>query len=134
MVAWAFAPNERRYVQILVLGSLVLAYAYLVFLKRSLGTPGYWITGVRIVDLFGKRPSIIRMTGRFLWLAFSPLSLVLDLIWLTGEETRQTLRDKVVGINVVRKKAVPAGTGPEKIKVISIAGLYLRFREIERYA
>ncbi|MCG8700044.1 MAG: RDD family protein [Bacteroidales bacterium] len=110
----------------------ILAYIYLVLLKRSVGTLGYLLMGVKIVDLTGGRPSILRMTGRFLWLFTLPLSLCFDLIWMTGEETRQTVRDKTVGTYVIKKKAVPAGTGQLQLKVISVLSLCLRYREVEK--
>ena len=109
---------------------LISAYLYLTIIKRSIGTLGYLVTGVRVVDIHGNRPSIIRMTGRFMWLFILPYSLILDVLWLTGEESRQTLRDKTVGTYVIKRKAKPIGTGKCGIKVMSFMGLCLRLREV----
>jgi len=131
-VSWRVYPDELTYWRAYYISPWVLAYLYLVILKRSIGTLGYLITRVRIVDMFGNRPSIVRMTGRFIWLLVLPIGFVLDIIWLTGEETRQTLRDKTVGTYVIRKKAKPVGTGKYGIKIMSFMGLCLRLREVEK--
>ena len=111
---------------------LISAFLYLAIIKRSLGTLGYLIAGVRIVDIHGNRPSVIRMIGRFMWLFILPFSLILDVLWLTGEETRQTLRDKTVGTYVIKKKSMPIGAGKCRIKIMSFIGLCLRLREVEK--
>lgn len=99
-------------------------------MKRSVGTLGYLITGVRVVDIYGNRASVMRMTGRFIWLFIMPFSFILDILWLISEETHQTLRDKTVGTYVIKKRAVPLGSGPIVIKVMSLVGLCLRVREV----
>ncbi len=130
-VWWFVFEEESTFMQASLITLPLLAYLYLSLIKRMWGTLGYWTTGVRIVDMFGQRPSIVRMTGRFLWLTFHPISIFLDLIWLTGEETRQTLRDKMVGTYVIRKQAQPIGTGDYGIKILSLGGLCLRVREVK---
>ncbi len=128
---WQVCQDELSYWRVYYISPWILAYLYLVILKRSFGTLGYLIAGVRIVDMFGNRPSVVRMTGRFIWLLVLPIGIALDIIWLTGEETRQTLRDKTVGTYVIKKKAKPVGTGKYGVKVMSFIGLCLRLREVE---
>ena len=123
-------PDELTYYRVYYLSPGVLGYGYLVLLKRTVGTLGYLITGVGIVDIHGNRPSVVRMTGRFMWVFVVPLSFIFDLFWLIGEETHQTLRDKTVGTYVIKKRAVPVGTGHIAIKIMSLAGLCLRLREV----
>jgi uncharacterized RDD family membrane protein YckC len=130
---WFIIYPEREHLPIASFWvGLASAYLYLTIIKSSVGTLGYLITGVRIVDLSGKRPSMFKMTVRFLWLFVLPFSLILDIIWLTGEQTRQTLRDRSVGTYVVRKKAVPVGAGPQQIQILSLLGLCLWLREVKR--
>lgn len=131
-LSWHVIPDDKSFLQVSFFSPFLLAYLYLVLVKRSIGTLGYLITGVRIVDLYGNQPSIVRMTGRFLWLFFVPLSFALDLVWLIGEESRQTLRDKVIGTYVVKKKTEPIGTGQQTIKIMSLIGLCLRLREVKK--
>ena len=135
-VWWQVWPDKASYLHAYYVGPWILvAYLYLVILQRSVGTLGCFVTGVRIVDMFGNRPSVIRMTGRFIWLLCMLIRfyIIYDIIWLTGEESRQTLRDKIVGTYVIRKKAKPIGTGKYGIKVLCLAGqLWLRLREIEK--
>jgi uncharacterized RDD family membrane protein YckC len=132
-VAWMYLHPEQDFVPPASFWVvLISAFLYLTIIKRSFGTLGYLIAGVRIVDIHGNRPSVIRMIGRFMWLFILPFSSILDILWLTGEETRQTLRDKTVGTYVVKKKANPLGTGKCEIKVMSFMGLCLRLREVEK--
>ena len=47
--------------------SVALAWAYLAVLKPSrIRSPGYWVTGAKIVTVRGERPSVARMTLRLL--------------------------------------------------------------------
>lgn len=87
---------------------LVLSYFYLAIIKRSdWGTVGYWLTGVRGVNLEGQRPSLWQMTFRFLLLVFGPFHILIDLFWLGGDDYKQTLRDKIVGTYVLKQDALP---------------------------
>lgn len=116
----------------------VLAFLYLTVLKRSrIRTLGYILTGVRIVNIEGKRPSLLQMTIRLL--PVIPLStipvpwfILFDLGWMLEEPAKQTLRDKWAGTFVVRRNAQPIGTAPIRYKRIGFAGLFLIFPEIGR--
>lgn len=116
-----------------LLGILLISYYYLAILKRSeRGTLGYHLTGVRIVDLEGKRPSIWKMTFRFLLLVFGPFNFILDVFWLGGDKDKQTLRDKVVGTYVINRQADPVGDGAQKYVQYSLMTYNLLFREVSR--
>jgi len=116
----------------------IVAYFYLAVLKRSrIRTLGYVLTGVRIVNIEGKRPSLLRMTIRMapvfpLQFVALPWSLLFDLGWMVDEPQRQTLRDKWAGTFVVRRKAVPVGTAPVRYKRIGLGGIFLIFPEVGR--
>ena len=124
-------------------GAVVLALpvTYLVLLRRSpVGTLGYALMGLRVVDLQGERPSLLVMTYRFslaalfLILAFGaalPLS-ILDFAWSCGDPFRQTLHDKLAGTYVIRKQAQPAGRGAVGVVACGIMGYFLLFREVAR--
>lgn len=110
-----------------------VAYVYLTVLKRSrIRTLGYILTGVRIVDIRGGRPSLLQMTVRMAPLFPVPWNLLFDLGWIVDEPQRQTLRDKWAGTFVVRRKAKPIGTAPIQYKRIGFAGLFLISPEIDR--
>jgi len=71
----------------------------------------------------------MKMTFRFALLAIGPFELLTDLLWLTGEETKQTLRDKFVGTYVVKKTAIPIGEAKlYKRGFIFSAGIYYIMR------
>lgn len=107
-------------------------FVYLTIVKRSrIGSLGFLLTGVRIVDVEGKRPSLLRMTARFFWLLPLPLGLLLDLGWLLEEPARQTLRDKWAGTFVVKRKARPIGWAPITFKRICLVGVQLIVPEID---
>ncbi|HUG92131.1 MAG TPA: RDD family protein [Planctomycetaceae bacterium] len=106
---------------------------YLAVLKRtSLSTLGYRLCDVRIVTLRGERPSVLRMTCRLLLWAFGPFNPVLDWLWLGGDPSRQTLRDKVAGTLVVRRNAVPAGRGRIAVAFYDLFTLSIPFLEVRR--
>jgi uncharacterized RDD family membrane protein YckC len=112
---------------------LAVAYLYLTMLKRSrVRTLGYILTGVRIVDIEGKKPSLLQMTTRLWPLLPVPWSFLFDLGWVLDEPQRQTLRDKWAGTFIVRRKAKPVGTAPVRYKRIGFAGIFLIFPEVDR--
>lgn len=112
---------------------LILAYIYLAILKSgSTRTIGYRLMGLKIVDLKGQRPSLLKMTWRFILLAFGPFSLLLDIIWIGGDDNRQSLRDKLAGTYVIRKNAVPSGTGLIGYTQYSLLCYQLLFKEVKR--
>ena len=87
---------------------------------------------VEIVDLKGGRPSWLTMTNRFISLVLGPVHLIMDLLWLIGEQEKQTLRDKIAGTYVIRKNAQPIGTGTLTVVIYHILGFALSFRELRR--
>ena len=112
---------------------LLFSYLYLAIIKRSdWGTVGYRLTGVRIVNLEGKRPSLWQMTFRFLLLVFGPFHILIDLFWLGGDDYRQTLRDKIVGTYVIKHDALPLGKGEQLLVPYYFFTWALWFREVKR--
>jgi uncharacterized RDD family membrane protein YckC len=111
--------------------SIVLGFVYLVPFKRSpLCTLGYTLGGVRIVNLQGDRPSLWALTIRALFVFIGPLNMLLDIVWVTGDEHRQALRDKWAHTYVIRKRAVPLGQGTVTWKRYTILGMNFLFQEI----
>jgi uncharacterized RDD family membrane protein YckC len=116
-----------------VWAALAVVYAYLTWLKRSrIRTLGYILTGVRIVDIRGGRPSLLQMTLRMVPLMPLPWSFLFDLGWVADEPQRQTLRDKWAGTFVVRRKAKPIGTAPIRYWRIGFNCIFVIFPEVGR--
>jgi len=112
---------------------VLFAYIYLSILKPSkLRTVGYVIAGLKIVDLYGNTPSWNIMLTRFFMLGFSPFAFIIDMLWLTGESTKQTLRDKYVGTYVIDNLAKPQGEIPLKKVFLNFLGWTLNYSEIGR--
>jgi len=108
-------------------------YVYLTLVQRSrIGTLGYLLMGVRIVDIEGRRPSLLQMTVRLIPMLPVPWSLLFDLGWMLDDPNRQTLRDKWAGTFVVRRKARPLGQATVVYKRVCFAGLHLVFPEVGR--
>jgi len=96
---------------------LALAYVYLVVCKRSRArTLGYRLGRVKIVSIRGDAPSSWRVTFRLLFAlmggGFSSVLGLIDLSWISGDDHRQTLRDKLAHTYVIRASAEPVGRGP----------------------
>ena len=86
------------------------AWAYLTVLRSSrVRTVGYWVTGARIVNLQGTRPSVFRMTYRLMLNLYSPFNILYDLLWVGVDQDHQSLTDRFAGTCVVRKNSQPAG-------------------------
>lgn len=112
-----------------------LAWAYLAGLKAiPLGTLGYRWAGVQLVTLQGKPSGLGRATSRFLFLFLGPVTVLIDLLWLTNDANRQALRDKLAGTYVVRRGATPAGRGLITYPTYFVAYLSFIFPEVSREA
>ena len=123
-------PKVDRLVFSILMVSIL--WAYQVALKRSLGTVGYLICRMKIVDLHGNRPGFFKMTLRFLVsTGFNPL---VDLIWLNNDDCRQGLRDKLCGTYVIKRSAIPAGRGALVYTNVFLLGMSLIYREVRRKA
>jgi uncharacterized RDD family membrane protein YckC len=110
-----------------------MSHPYLALLKRtSNGTLAYWLLGVKIVNLKGMRPSVLQMTFRWLILIFGPIHFLIDVLWVTSDENKQTLRDKIVGTYVVRNHAVPIGRGEQILVKYFLLAFAFEFREVKR--
>jgi uncharacterized RDD family membrane protein YckC len=112
-----------------------IAYLYLTLLRGSqFRTLGYILTGVRIINLKGERPSYFWMNMRlFLWL-LGPINPIVDLLWFWGDENRQMLRDKLAGTYVIRRGAVPIGGGPIRASTLFVLGCAIAFPEVMKNA
>lgn len=127
-----FINNVETYLDFNFSSFILVSVIYLAFLKRSkYRTLGYIITGVKIVNLKGEKPSIFRMILRVGLLMVGPFELVIDIIWLTSEMTRQTLRDKYVGTYVINQNANPEGYVKLQNVSLGVMGWNLSYREIK---
>ncbi len=115
--------DDTTYIKFNFIFFFIFSIFYLALLKRSkIRTLGYTLTGVKIVDLRGKKPSIFNMVFRAILLLFGPFELIFDIIWLMQEPTRQTLRDKYTGTYVINKKANPVGSGRLQNVTLNVLG------------
>jgi len=112
---------------------LGLTVLYLVVAEAFIGTLGFLVTGMRIVNLRGERPSVWRMLFRLgLWLVGGPFHPLLDLCFLAGDPHRQTVRDKLAGTYVVHWDATPVGTGKIRAAQLMILCWSLYCQEVRR--
>jgi uncharacterized RDD family membrane protein YckC len=110
----------------------LLIYGYFVLLKRSrLGTVGYRLGGVRIVDAAGRTPGLGALTLRLSFGLLGPFNIVLDMLWIPSDRHRQTLRDKFAGTYVVKATAEPAGPARVVLRTYYVMGMSFVFRDVE---
>jgi uncharacterized RDD family membrane protein YckC len=133
LALYGFAMGPGSSIHLFMASYAVLCFMYLAVLARSrMGTIGYKLTGVRVVDLSGKRPSLACMTYRSLFAVLGPFNALLDLIWLSGDPYRQGLRDKLAGTYIIRRGAEPEGVGLQKHVMITLGWWSLLVREVTR--
>jgi len=110
---------------------LLVSLGYLVVLKRSrLRTVGYRLFDARIVTLAGTRPGVWQMVQRLGFGILGPANYVLDLVWITQDDTRQSLRDKWAGTYVVRAAAEPRAEGRIVSRMHNFMGFSALFDEV----
>jgi uncharacterized RDD family membrane protein YckC len=111
----------------------VFCYAYLAGLKSTrIGTLGYILAGVRLVNLQGQQASIWRSSFRFGLLLLGPLNFLFDILWVGEDPNRQSIRDKFAKTYVVRRNASPEGRGPISYKTYYIMSYNMVFSEVFR--
>ena len=116
-----------------LLVTVIVWYVYMAVLKITpVGTLGYALAGVKLVDLRGRRASVLRSSIRFGFIFFGPLNALGDVIWLGGERDSQSFRDKFAGTYVVKKHASPAGEGPIETERVFLSGYSFIFRKVQR--
>lgn len=114
---------------IFTLLALGFVWWYEVPLKRSrIRTPGYWLTGCKIVNLQGERPSLLMLTIR----ALMPFHILLDLLLSGIDDDRQSLRDRYSKTCLVQVNAEPIGSGPVQLSRYFAGGLALFYPYVVR--
>ncbi len=127
-----FIYDEAVYITFNFLLITLISVWYLALLKRSgFRTIGYILAGVKIVDLKGGKPSIVKMILRVFLSVIGPFEFIPDIFWIMSESTRQTLRDKFIGTYVVRKDAVPVGRAEFQDVTLGVMAWTLVYREIK---
>ena len=115
---------------------LALSLLYLVVCKRTrVRTLGYRLARVRLVDIRGESPRSLRVTFRLLFTLMGGYSSALgliDILWITGDDHRQALRDKLAHTYVIRMGAQPVGLGPIVYDVYHVLGWTLYVPEVRR--
>ena len=135
IVLWAAMPPTRMTLNLILAVLAAILFCYMVVLKRSkIGTIGYRLCGVRIVGQDGQAASVPALTFRLLFAPLGPLNWFMDVLWLSGDPHRQSLRDKLAHTYVVKRNAHPAGKGRIIHNYYDIFGYSFVFQEIESTA
>jgi hypothetical protein len=125
-------PLTKGAMDLILAITVVVFFCYFVVLKRSkFRILGYRAGGVRIVGLDGKIPSWSSLTFRLMFALLGPLNWLFDLIFASGDEHRQAIRDKFASTYVVKAGAQPAGSRKVVCRYCHLFGYTLLFREIE---
>jgi uncharacterized RDD family membrane protein YckC len=132
LALWAIFPLNKMTLNLTLAAIVVVAFYYLVVLKRSsIRTIGYRVGGVRIVGLDGKIASVPALTLRLLFAPLGPLNWFVDLAWISSDTHRQSLRDKLAHTYVVMANAQPAGTDRILYRYYDILGYSFLFQEVD---
>lgn len=127
-------PPERSDAHLLatlLVSWLTCLVGYFVVLKRTrVGTVGYWMARIRIVDPQGRRPGLVPLLLRLGFVVLGPLNIVLDALWIPSDRCRQTLRDKLAHTYVVKAGAAPAGPGRIVRRTYSVMGATFVVEEV----
>ena len=126
-----------RWESFVFVGPLFLTWLYLTVLKPSrLRSPGYWVTGSKIVTIYGEKPTIVRMTIRlaatFLWFAVPLGTCLLDFMWPAVDEERQMLRDLYCGTRIIRNRATPIAPGRVVHSFYTAMGYSLMYMSVRK--
>src|SRR5688572_27505650 len=114
-----------------MIASIGVFWIYEVILKRSpMRTIGYRLTGCRIVNLQGERPSLFALTFRSVLWMFGPFNLLFDLLWCGIDDDRQTLRDRFAETCLINEGATPIGTGEIHLTYFDIGTLNLYYARV----
>lgn len=125
-------PLEESLGAALLASWVLIWFCYFVLLKRSrFRTLGYFFGGARIVNLQGERPGIFSLLARLLFVAGGPANFFIDLFWIPSDPCRQAIRDKFAHTYVVRKNAVPAGSGVIVYRTYVMLGTTFLFQEVK---
>jgi len=129
-IIWTLFQLPEKYFLIFV---IILSFIYLTVVKSSkTGTFAYILLKLKVVDLNGNQPSLFKMITRFALLVTGPLNIIIDMIWLTSEQTKQTLRDKIAGTYVIKQDSLPIELGIIKYKHLDVMGYALSIKEVQR--
>jgi uncharacterized RDD family membrane protein YckC len=132
LVLVGFLHTAESLLKALLIGWLLIWFCYFVLLKHStLSTIGYRIGTVKIVTLQGNNPSLYSLSLRLIFAVIGPLNLLLDLIWITSDPHRQSLRDKFAHTYVIKRDAQVAGRGKIIFRTYSILGWNLVLQEVD---
>jgi len=105
-------PARESSLQAIFISLILIWFGYFVLLKHSkLSTVGYRIGRAKIVNLQGNNFSIYSLTLRLIFAVIGPFNILLDLLWITSDPYRQSLRDKFAHTYVIKRNARVAGKG-----------------------
>lgn len=124
--------NGDDYLILVFATMLVFLYLYLVEMKRRWGSVGNLLTKTRVIDMTGRVPSVITMLVRSGFWVMGPLMLVVDFFGITGDTSRQMIRDKLSGVYVIRSSAEPEGKGLILYSTWVLFGYMMVFREVRK--
>ena len=95
----------------------------------GLGSVGYRVMGYKLVDYFGRRPTLWRAIVRSGALLLSPSHILIDYVFVLCPRTRQTFWDLTAETVVVRQHAEPQSTARLCSKLVFFVGQTYVWRE-----
>ena len=90
------------------LGRAIAVVYLIVFQATSAQTPGMRLLRLRIIDVYGGRPSVPRVLLRTLGYLVSAATLLLGFLWIGFDREKRGLHDWLAGTYVIRSAQVQA--------------------------
>jgi uncharacterized RDD family membrane protein YckC len=88
--------------------ALTVAFFYAFIFTMTIGrTPGQKLVGVRVIDIYGERPGVVRALLRSLGFAIALLPFGLGLLWIGFDREKRGLQDWIAGTYVIRRLVGP---------------------------
>jgi uncharacterized RDD family membrane protein YckC len=91
----------------LAIGALVVGLYSIIFAAAGGQTPGQRVLGLRVIDGYGRSPTVLRATVRVVALALALALFGLGVLWIAFSREKRGLHDLLAGTWVVR---VPRGS------------------------
>ncbi len=108
----------------------VFLYLYLIEMKRRVGSIGNLATRTKLVSVNGGRPSVFSMITRCTFWFLSWFFCIIDIVWITGDDRKQMVRDKFTGIFVINCKAEPIAHGEVRYQNYMVGGFSFILKEV----
>ncbi len=110
---------------------VVLIIYHIIFKYLKGGTLGYMLCGMKLVDFYGKKPSLYQVLLRFTYWFIFPIHILIDLIGLGASKNRSCMINNLSETFIVKQDAQPIEVKSIKSILFFYSGMTYIFRVID---